>query len=300
MKLSKERIASFYLLLTAVIWGFAFVAQRVGASQAGSFVFNGIRFLLGALTLIPVILIFDRKDKSKTKDIIKTGLFGGIILFLASSVQQLGIDITQSAGKSGFLTGLYIILVPLIQIFFGKKPGVFVFIGAISALTGMYFLTIPDGLGSVGFGDILLIVGAFFWAVHILYIDKYAGTVSSLKFSFTQFIVCGIIFLVVALFVERNTASLDGVMSAWVSILYMGFLSVGLAYTLQVIGQKHVAPGKAAIIFCGESLFAAIGGALILGETMTAKGYLGCALIFIGIVVSQLAVPKKKAKPLAR
>ncbi len=285
----KTKVKSTILLfLTAIIWGFAFVAQRVGAEFVGAFTFNGIRFLLGSLSLVPVILIFEREKIDKTK-FIKTlipSLLAGTILFIASTLQQYGVEITQSAGKAGFLTGLYIVLVPLIRFMMGKKTSIFTFIGAIFAVVGLFFLCMTGNEISFGIGDIVLIIGAFFWAGHILVVDKFVKEISPLKFSMMQFFVCGALSIIFALILED--IELTAVKSAGVPILYGGLMSVGVAYTCQILGQKDSDPTFASIVFSTESVFSAIGGALILNEIMSGRGYLGCVLIFIGIVFSQL------------
>ncbi len=290
--------STILLFLTAIIWGFAFVAQRVGADFVGAFTFNGIRFMLGFLSLIPVILIFE-KDKfnlESLKNTLLPGLFAGTVLFIASTLQQYGVEITQSAGKAGFLTGLYTVLVPLIRFVMGKKTSAFTFIGAIFALVGLFFLCMTGNDVSFGFGDIVLIIGAFFWAGHILVVDKYVNNISPLKFSLVQFFVCGVLSLVFALILED--INLVAVKSAGIPILYGGIMSVGVAYTCQILGQRDADPTFASIVFSTESVFSAIGGAIILNEIMSGRGYIGCILIFIGIVLSQLNTNlfKKKAK----
>ena len=295
----KTKIKSTILLfLTAIIWGFAFVAQRVGAEFVGAFTFNGIRFLLGFLSLIPVILIFE-KDKFNLESLKKTllpGLLAGIVLFIASTLQQYGVEITQSAGKAGFLTGLYTVLVPLIRFVMGKKTSAFTFLGAIFALAGLFFLCMTGSDISFGLGDIVLIIGAFFWAGHILVVDKHVNNISPLKFSLVQFFVCGVLSIIFALILEN--INLAAVKSAGIPILYGGLMSVGVAYTCQILGQRDADPTFASIVFSTESVFSAIGGAIILNEVMSGRGYLGCVLIFIGIVLSQLNTNlfKKKAK----
>jgi drug/metabolite transporter (DMT)-like permease len=285
----KTKIKSTILLfLTAIIWGFAFVAQRVGAEFVGAFTFNGVRFLLGALSLIPVILIFEREkvDKSKFIKILIPGLLGGTVLFIASTLQQYGVEITGSAGKAGFLTGLYTVLVPLIRFVMGKKTSAFTLFGAVFAVAGLFFLCMTGDEVSFGIGDIVLIIGAFFWAGHILVIDKYVNDISPLKFSLVQFLVCGILSIVFALILED--IEFAAIKSAGIPILYGGLMSVGVAYTCQILGQKNSDPTFASIVFSTESVFSAIGGALLLNEIMSGRGYLGCVLIFIGIVLSQL------------
>ncbi len=280
--------STFLLFLTAIIWGFAFVAQRVGAEFVGAFTFNGIRFLLGSLSLIPVIAIFEREkfDKSKFVKTLIPSIIAGVILFIASTLQQLGVEWTGSAGKAGFLTGLYIVLVPVIRFFMGKKTSILTFFGAMFALVGLFFLCMTGDEMSFGKGDIVLIIGAFFWAAHILVVDKYVNNISPLKFSMMQFFICGFLSIIFALSTE--TIELSAIKSAGIPILYGGLMSVGVAYTCQILGQKDADPTFASIVFSTESVFSAVGGAIILNEIMSGRGYLGCILIFIGIILSQL------------
>lgn len=282
--------STFLLFLTAIIWGFAFVAQRVGAEFVGAFTFNGIRFLLGSLSLIPVILIFEREkfDKSKFIKTLIPSILAGVILFVASTLQQLGVEWTGSAGKAGFLTGLYIVLVPIIRFLGGKKTSILTFFGAMFALVGLFFLCMTGNELTFGKGDIVLIIGAFFWAAHILVVDKYVNDISPLKFSMMQFLVCGVLSVISAMCTE--TIELSAIKSAGIPILYGGLMSVGVAYTCQILGQKDADPTFASIVFSTESVFSAIGGAIILNEIMSGRGYVGCVLIFIGIILSQLNV----------
>lgn len=296
----KTKVKSTILLfLTAIIWGFAFVAQAEGAEHLGAFTFNGIRFILGACSLIPVVLIFDRKSKiTDKKGALIASLLAGTALFLASNLQQKGVELTESAGLSGFLTGLYIVLVPLIRFVMGKKTSVFTFVGALFALAGLFFLCIKEDKLSFGKGEIMLILCALVFALHILIVDKYVKDLSPLKFSMFQFFVCGVLSLICAVIFED--ISFIAVKSAGVPILYCGIMSVGVAYTCQVIGQKDADPTFASIVFSTESVFSAVGGAILLNEIMSSRGYFGCVLIFIGIVLSQLNkdVFRKKQKSL--
>lgn len=285
----KTKIKSTFLLfLTAMIWGFAFVAQKVGAEFVGAFTFNGIRFMLGTVSLIPVILLFEREklDKTKIKNILIPGLLAGTVLFIASTLQQYGVEITGSAGKAGFLTGLYTVLVPLIRFVMGKKTSIFTLFGAVFAVVGLFFLCMTGDEFTFGMGDVVLIIGAFFWAGHILVVDKYVNDISPLKFSLVQFLVCGILSLIFAFILED--IELSAIKSAGIPILYGGIMSVGVAYTCQILGQRDADPTFASIVFSTESVFSAIGGAILLNEIMSGRGYLGCVLIFIGIVLSQL------------
>lgn len=280
--------ATILLFLTAIIWGFAFVAQRVGAEFVGAFTFNGVRFMLGACSLVPVILLFEREkiDFKLLKNNVLPGILAGVVLFIASTLQQYGVEITQSAGKAGFLTGLYTVLVPLIRFVMGKKTSVLTFIGAIFAVTGLFFLCMTGDEISFGLGDVVLIIGAFFWAGHILVVDKFVHITSPLKFSLIQFVICGFLSLIFAFILEDIEFS--AIKSAGIPILYGGIMSVGVAYTCQILGQKESDPTFASIVFSTESVFSAIGGALLLNEIMSGRGYFGCVLIFIGIVLSQL------------
>ncbi|MDR1914375.1 MAG: DMT family transporter [Clostridiales bacterium] len=281
------------VFLTAIIWGLAFVAQRLGADFMGTYTFNGVRFMLGAVSLIPVIFFLERDagTADERKYTLIAGIAGGLILFTASTLQQFGVVFTGSAGKAGFITGLYTVLVPIIGVFLGRKITALTWTGAISAVVGLYLLSVPEGATSIGIGDIVLLIGAFFWAIHIIVIDRYANRVKPLRFSMTQFWVCGISSIICALIFEDISPA--GIIAGLAPILYGGVMSVGIAYTLQTLGQRGVEPAKAAIIFSLESLFSALGGAILLGETMSARGYVGCALIFTGIIVSQITLRKK-------
>ncbi len=287
------------LFLTAMIWGFAFTAQCVGAEHVGNYTFNGIRFALGSVSLLPVILLLEKKEadrvlhKEKIKKSFSAGVLAGVVLFIASTLQMYGIAMTHSAGKSGFLTGLYIVLVPIFGIFIKKKTNLNVWIGVIFALLGAFLLTISDDW-EIGHGDIFLITGAVFWAIHILVIDNFVADVYPLRFSSIQFAVVSIIGLICAVLFETMTIS--GIKGATIPILYTGILSTGVAYTCQALGQKDADPTYAAMIFSTESVFSAIGGALLLHEVLEVKGYVGCALIFIGIIISQLKPYKRRQK----
>lgn len=286
------------LLLTAMIWGFAFVAQRVGADYVGAFTFNGVRFTLGAVSLIPVIKIFEKREERnevhepKLNNSIIVGVVAGVVLFIASWLQQLGVEVTGSAGKAGFITGLYTVLVPIFSIFLKKKTNINIWIGALFAVVGMFMLCINEKW-QISAGDAILLCGSVFWAFHILIIDRFVDSVYSLRFACTQFAVCAVLGLVFAFATE--TVTLEGIRAAAVPILYGGIMSVGVAYTCQIIGQKNADPTYASIILSTESMFSAIGGAVILHEVMTGRGYLGCVCIFVGIIVSQLT-PKKPKK----
>lgn len=287
-----------FCLTAAVVWGFAFAAQALGADHVGAFTFNASRFLLGTVSLIPVILLFEKNehDPKKMKTTVIAGICAGCALFLASYLQQLGIELTDSAGKAGFITGLYMIIVPILGLFMGQKTGLQSWIGAVLGVLGLFFICFDVAAGGLTFtvGDLLLVGCAIVFAVHILIIDRFGGGIYSLRFSMTQFAACTVLNLVMALMFEEIAWS--GIALAGIPILYCGIMSVGVAYTCQTLGQKYSEPTSASILLSTESVFSAIGGALILQERMQPSAYLGCALIFAGIVLSQLKLGKKTAE----
>ena len=295
MKNAKQMRATFLLLLTAVIWGLAFVAQEVGAEYLGTFSFNGIRFLLGAVSLIPVILLFEREKMSggKWKKLLGSSLVAGTVLFSASALQQYGVQLGTPAGKAGFITGLYTVIVPILSlVLFRRRTHLFVWAGALLAVAGLLLLNLDEHFNLViGTGECCLIAGSVMWAMHILVIDKFVESVSPLKFSMGQFIVCGAESMVCALLWEEIT--LSAVQAAAVPLFYGGIMSVGVAYTCQALGQKDSDPTVAAIVFSMESVFSVIGGVLILHAHMAWQAYAGCGLIFAGIVIAQLSPGQK-------
>ena len=293
----KKAKSTIFLVLTATIWGFAFVAQRVGADYLRPFTFNGIRFVMGALSLIPVILLFEKgkTDKKLLSATVKHGVVAGIVLCAASNLQQYGVELTGSAGKSGFITGLYTVLVPVIYfLFFRRKTGLTVWIGAITTVGGLYLLCGVDSSVPFGWGDIVLIIGAVLWAMHIIILDHAGDKVRPLRFSLVQFAVCAVLTLICAVIFDRGEFSPVYVRQAIIPLLYGGVGSVGIAYTCQLLGQRDADPTFAAIVLSTEAVFSAIGAAIILGEKMQPAGYIGCALMFAGIVLSQLPVKSNK------
>lgn len=297
---NKEVRASLFLLLAAAIWGFAFVAQRVGSRYVGSFTFNGVRFALGCISLIPLIIYFKNKPKSDNvseqssmKDTIKSGMIAGSVLFIAATLQQIGL-VETTAGKAAFITGFYIVLVPIFGIFLKHKIHKSTWIAASLAIIGLYLLSIKSDF-SISKGDLFELLGAFMWAIHILLIDKFTKKIDGLKLSFVQFATCSILSLGFAIGMESITLKALG--QALIPILYGGIASVGIAYTLQVVGQKYAKPSHAAIILSMESVFASIGGIWLLGEFMGAKGYIGCSLMLGGMLLSQVGTFKKEDAP---
>ena len=297
MKNIRQIRATLLLLLTAVIWGLAFVAQEVGAEYLGTFSFNGIRFLLGAASLVPVILLFEREhmNRSAWKKLLGGSCVAGTVLFLASALQQYGVQLGTPAGKAGFITGLYTVIVPVLSLLlFHKKTHALVWAGAVLAVAGLLLLNLDERFNLViGAGECCLIGGAVMWAVHILVVDRFVTSLSPLKFSMGQFIVCGVESMIGALLWENITP--PAVQMAAVPLLYGGLMSVGVAYTCQALGQKDSDPTVAAIVFSMESVFSVIGGVLILHAHMAWQAYAGCGLILTGIIIAQLSPSPKKA-----
>ena len=277
------------LILTAVIWGFAFTAQRAGMQYVGPFTFNGVRFILGAVSLVPVML-FGRKRagteverKGRSPSLLLTGFIAGLFIFTGASLQQIGLLYT-TAGKSGFITGLYVVIVPLLGMFFRHKTGRGRWLGVILAAAGLYLLSITESF-TIELGDLLTLIGAVFWAGHVLLISRYSKIINPVKLSFVQYLFCTAFSLVAAGFTE--TMEVQSVLAAWLPLLYGGVCSVGIAYTLQVVAQRKAHPAHAAIILSMEGVFAVLGGMLILGETLSPRGVLGCSLMLAGMLVSQ-------------
>lgn len=274
------------LFLASIVWGFAFVAQRLGGN-IGTYTFNALRFALGAVSLIPVIKVFEKDvDKQKAHKTIKPGILCGIFLFTASTFQQYGVVLTDYAGKSGFITDFYIILVPIFaMILFKEKVNKQALIGAVISIIGFYFLCINLSL-TICLGDILLFVCAIFFAFHILAIDHFANNTYPLRLSLYQFATCSILSFIASFIFESY--DIQAIKMAIIPILYGGIMSVGVGYTLQTIGQKDMDSTTSAIILSLESVFCSIGSVILLKEVMTLQGYIGCILVFIGIIIAQL------------
>lgn len=283
---TKELKANLLLVLTAAIWGFAFVAQKVSIGLIDPFFYNGVRFLLGAISLIPIILVLKCEFYEEKKYMIKSGLVAGTCLFIAASLQQIGMAMNTDAGIAGFITSLYMVIIPVIGIFLKHKINGYTWLGIFLALIGLYLLCVEESF-SLQLGDLLVLIGAFFWAIHVLVIDHYVKKINSLHLSFMQFVVCGVL-CIISSFVAGETVAIKPIVDSIIPILYGGIMSVGVAYTLQVVAQKDAKPSHAAIILSMESCFSAIGGAIILGETMKPQGYIGCLIIFGAILISQV------------
>ena len=286
------------LLLTAAIWGLAFVAQRVGMEHMGPFTFNGIRFALGSLSLLPLLFYERRRTETDDRESAEQpalcgGILAGAVLFTGASLQQIALVYT-TAGKAAFLTSLYLILVPLWGLCCKQVIAGSTWAGALFAICGVYLLSVTEQF-TIAYGDALALSGAIFWALHILVIDYYSHRVNVLRLSCIQFLVCSLLSLGVALVFEEIT--LAAIRQTTVPILYGGIASVGIAYTLQVVGQKNARPAHAAIILSMETIFAAVGGWLLLEEGMSSRGLLGCALMLTGMLLPQLEQAKKASLP---
>jgi drug/metabolite transporter (DMT)-like permease len=280
------------LLLAAMIWGFGFVAQRAGMEHVGPFLFNGLRFALGTLVLLPFVRRFGRKggweDDPARPRLLRSHLLGSLVagtcLFAGASLQQMGIVYT-TAGKAGFITGLYVVIVPLLALFWGHRPSPGQWLGAGLAASGLYLLSITGRL-AVARGDLLVLAGAIVWAIHVHLIAYLVRGLCPLRLAAGQFTVTAGLSLAVALLIEPLAAAdLSG---AAVPILYAGALSVAVAYTLQVVAQRDAHPAHAAIVLSLEAVFAAAGGWLILGEGLTARAAAGCTIMLAGMLCSQL------------
>ena len=308
--MKKKFASSGICLLTAIIWGFAFSAQDIASQKShliDAFFFNGIRFTLGAVSLIPVILLFEREKKespkenpSKIKNTVIYGVITGVILFIASILQQFGIQLTGESGKVGFITGLYIIFVPIVSfIIFRQKLSPLVWGAMLFAVCGLYFLSIGDDGFSIQPGDILAFIGAFFWTAHIIVVDRFINKVSALKYSCVQFLTVGVLNLIIGSFEVMITSSaghisLLGIQKCLFPILYCGLMSTGVAYTCQMIGQKHTHPAIAALLFSTEGLFAVIAECTIEQRLPSSTMVIGCSLMFLGIIFSQIPFSKEE------
>ena len=298
---------NFLLMLAALIWGSAFVAQSVGMDYLGPFSFNCVRSFMGSLVLLPVIWFMDRQKKEtaehdgqKTEEgtreqnkkvLLYGGLCCGVILTLSTSLQQIGIKYT-TAGKAGFITALYILIVPLLGLILGKKVGNKTWLGVALAVAGMYLLCIKEGF-YISYGDFMVLLCALVFSLHILAVDYFSPRVDGIRLSCIQFFVCGCISAVPMLVWEHPEIS--QIIRAWQPLAYAGVLSSGVAYTLQIVTQKHLNPTVASLLMSLESVFAVLTGWLVLNERLSLKELLGCVLVFTAIILAQL--PQKQKKP---
>lgn len=294
----KQLKSSLMLLLTAVIWGVSFVAQSVGMDYIGPYTFNAMRCLLGGIVLIPVIFWMNRKGKNASpqqvpkepKSLWIGGTLCGVVLAIASSLQQIGIQYT-TVGKAGFITALYIVIVPLLGLFFKKRVGAFVWVAVAIAVGGMYLLCITDGF-SIGIGDLLVMACALCFSVHILIIDYFSPKVDGVKMSCIQFFICGLLCAIPMFWLEQP--SFSQILSGWMPIAYAGVLSCGVGYTLQIVGQKGMNPTVASLILSLESVVSVLAGWLLLKQRLSVRELIGCVLVFCAIILAQL--PEKQCQ----
>jgi drug/metabolite transporter (DMT)-like permease len=284
--------ADLLMLLTALIWGTGFVAQTAGMDHIGPYLFSGLRFALGSLCLIPLIL---RNAKTArvpepllNRGMLRAGIIMGLALALGINLQQVGLLFT-SVTNSGFITGLYVIVVPLLGLLLGHKTGLGTWLGCLLAVVGMCLLSIGDNF-HVASGDWLQLIGAFVWGGHVVLVSLFASRHDPIRLAFLQFATCSVVSLLLAVLFEP--IALNAIIEAGPALLYGGIVAVGVGYTLQVVAQKHAIASHAAIILSLEAVFAAIAGAWILGEALQLRGYIGCGLMLAGMLLAQLW-PKK-------
>lgn len=289
--LATELAFESLLLITAVIWGLGFVAQRIGLEDLPPFAFNAARFALGALSLVPVILL-RRPSRATIRACIKPALIAGVVLTLGASLQQLGMQYT-SAGKGGFITGLYVVLVPIAGIALGRKTAANTWLGVVLTFVGLFMLSVTENF-TINRGDLLVLSGAVFWAAHILVLDRFAPKVDPIVLAALQFVVCALLTGITTLIFETPTVA--GFAGAFPAIAFSGLLTIGLGFTLQAIAQTKAHPARASIIMSLEAMFAAIGGWIILGERLSPREMAGCAIMLCGMIVAQLPPLRRRLR----
>lgn len=306
--MNKQQIRnSFILLLTAFIWGVAFVAQSVGMDYVEPFTFNCIRSIIGGLFLIPCILVLNKvnperrtelsglspqEQKARKKKLLAGGIWCGVVICVASNLQQFGISYT-TVGKAGFITALYIVIVPILGLFFRKKCSPAVWLGVVLAVLGLYFLCMSEGF-RVQLGDFLVFLCALAFSVHIMVIDHYTQLVDGVKMSCIQFLVCGVLSGICMFLFEQP--QIANILAAWQPILYAGILSCGVAYTLQIVGQKGMNPTVASLILSLESVISVLAGLVLLKQQLSSREIAGCVLMFAAIILAQLPSRRNKEK----
>jgi drug/metabolite transporter (DMT)-like permease len=285
--------ANILLLLTALIWGFGFIAQRVAMDHMGPYFFNALRFLLGTVSLLPVCWLLRKKSTSLAPSGKQFWILGGVAgfaLFCGAALQQVGLQYT-TAGKAGFITGLYLVIVPIIGFCLRQRIGWLTVFGALLATVGLYFLSVSEGL-VIGQGDSLVLIGALFWAIHVQIVGHASKRVDPLRLAVAQYAICAGLNFILALSLED--ISMAPMADAVGPILYAGLVSVGIAYTLQIVAQRHVDPSRAAILLSLEAVFAVLAGWLMLDEILSNRELYGCVLMFAGMMLSQLSGRKKR------
>ena len=275
------------LLVAAVVWGLAFAAQRAGMGHMGPFTFNGLRFCMGGLFLLPLVLVQRRRGTAlpvaSRSAWVNGVLVAGLVLLVGASLQQHGMRFT-TAGKGGFITGLYVILVPLFGLVLGQRCGWGTWLGVLCAAIGLYVLSVRQGL-QLSPGDGLVLAGAAVWAIHVLVLDTVSKRMDPLVLACGQFLLCGGCSMGLAFLFEAPT--MTGILAGWLPLAYSGIASVGIGFTLQVVGQRSAAAAPAALILSLEAVFAVVGGWVVFGETMDARGWVGCILMFAGMGMAQ-------------
>ena len=296
-RVSARMRGNLLLLLTAFIWGVAFVAQKEGGAQMGSLTFNGVRSLLGGGLLLLLLPLLDRVGLSRrpaTADEKRSMWLGGVLcglaLFAATNLQQIGL-LTTSAGKGGFITALYIVLVPVFGLFIGRRTTLFIWLGVALAVVGLYLLCM-QGESGLGSGDLLVLLCAPIFSVQILLVDRFAPRTDCIRLACVQFFTVGILNTPLMFIFEQP--SLAAMLDCWVSVLYAGLLSSGVAYTLQIVAQKDSHPTTASVLMSFESVFAVLAGVVLLGDRMTAWEWSGCAVMFAAVILAQLPTPRRK------
>lgn len=293
MIMNNKLRGSLALLIGTVIWGSAFIAQSVGMDYIGPFTFQAARCALGALFLLPIIFLFEQDKRLYLRNwanprLWKTGFLCGFALFVAAGLQQMGLVYT-TAGKAGFITAMYIVIVPILGLFFREKPPVTVWIGVALAVTGLYLLSCIS-TEQINLGDILMVGSAFGFAVQITIVDRLAQDLDGLRLNCVQAFFCALFSAIVMVFTETPTVS--AIMNCALPIGYAGIMSMGVAYSLQIIGQKHLEPAPASLIMSLESVFAVLCAWLFLHERMSTHEIIGCVLVFSAVLLSQ--IPNKK------
>lgn len=278
-------LGSLALALAAAIWGSAFVAQRVGMEYNEPFTFNAVRCCIGSLALVPVSLIFPPKPGKERRSTLLGGLLCGLSLFFATNLQQIGL-VDTDAGKAGFITTFYIVLVPILGLFQGKKCGKTTWLAVLIALAGLYFLCMGSGSVHLQRSDLLLLLCALFYSLQILLVDRFIPKADTVRMSCVQFAICGVLSLIPAFALE--TPRVENLALGIIPLLYAGLLSCGIAYTMQIIGQQHLRPTVASLLMSLESAFAVLSGWLILHEHLSGRELLGCGLMFTAILLVQL------------
>lgn len=295
--MNRKTLSNIYLVLVALIWGLAFVAQSEGMRYLGPYSFSMLRSFVGSLTMFAFYILFRKytRDiefnfKEKKKINFKAGIVCGLVLFFAMNAQQIGIKYT-TAGKAGFITTLYIVMIPVIRMFFGEKLNKKIIICLIFALTGMYLLSVKENF-EINFGDIIVFISAIFYSVHTLLLSKYTKKADSIVLNMYQFLICGLISALVV-YISKENINVESIRLSLGAILYVGVLSSGVAYMLQIIALKDIDPTIAALINSLEAIFAAIGGWIILGQVLSNRELLGCMIMFIATIIAQIPERKK-------